>query len=352
MRQCCVLSRLSLFAAMLVLPVGMHAQQKPWPVRAVIVATFEVGADTGDNPGEFQFWVEREHLDEVIDFPGGVHALRTNADHTILGVVSGTTLVNATASMMALGLDPRFDLSHAYFLINGIAGVDPQIGSLGSAAWASYVVNDVAREVDPREAPASWPYGIFPVGAQAPNPPTVRAASWFSSNLYPLNPKLAAWAFAQTKDLKLVDDPAVASARAAYTAFPIAQKPPFVLMGDSFASDYFWHGAIMTQYARDWVRLYTGGKGVFAMTEMEDAGFMNAIQRLDAMHRVDARRVMVLRTASNFSQQMTGESAVESISTPHTGTRLALESAWLCGSTVLHNILAHWDVDYAKVPGD
>src|SRR5580700_4202831 len=147
MRACCVLSRLSLFAAMLALVAPARAQQKPWPVRAVIVTTFEVGADTGDAPGEFQFWVEREHLDQVLDFPGGVHPLRTNADHTILGVVSGTTLVNAAASMMALGLDPRFDLSHAYFLINGIAGVDPQIGSLGSAAWANFVVNDVAREV-------------------------------------------------------------------------------------------------------------------------------------------------------------------------------------------------------------
>src|SRR5579875_1413441 len=112
---------------------------RPWPVRAVIVVTFEVGNDTGDRPGELQFWVEREHLDEVIDFPGGVHPLRTNKEHTVLAMMSGTTLVNATSSMMALCLDPRFDLSHAYFLINGIAGVDPHVASMGSAAWADYV---------------------------------------------------------------------------------------------------------------------------------------------------------------------------------------------------------------------
>jgi purine nucleoside permease len=333
--------------------VPASAQQKPWPVRAVVVATFEVGADTGDAPGEFQFWVEREHLDQVVDFPGGVHALRTNADHTILGVVSGTTLVNAAASMMALGLDPRFDLTHAYFLINGIAGVDPQIGSLGSAAWADYVVNDVAREIDSREAPADWPYGILPVGAQAPNPATVRQVSWFASNLYPLNAKLTAWAFAQTKDLKLGDDPQVAEFRAGFTGFPNAQRPPFVFIGDSFASDYFWHGLVMTQYARDWVRLQTGGKGRFAMTEMEDAGFMNAIERLGAMHRVDPDRVMVLRTASNYSEQRPGHSAADSLTEgTHLGTRMALESAYLCGSTVLHTILAHWDTTYVKIPGE
>jgi purine nucleoside permease len=349
----CVMSLFPI-AAMALIPLAQaHAQQKPWPVRAVIVTTFEIGADTGDAPGEFQFWVEREHLDEVVDFPGGVHPLRTNADHTILGVVSGTTLVNATASMMALGLDPRFDLTHAYFLINGISGVDPQVASLGSAAWADFVVNDVAREIDSREAPADWPYGIFPVGAQAPNPPSMKAVPWFASDLYPLNEKLTAWAFAQTKDLKLADDSQVAEFRAGFTGFPNAQKPPFVLIGDSFASDYFWHGTVMTQYARDWVRLQTGGKGRFAMTEMEDAGFMNAIGRLSAMHRVDANRVMVLRTASNFSEQRPGHSAVDSIMEgTHLGTRIALESAYLCGSTVLHNILAHWDTTYAKVPGD
>jgi purine nucleoside permease len=327
------------------------AQAKPWPVRAVIVTTFEIGNDTGDVPGEFQFWVEREHLDEVVDFPGGIHPLRTNADHTILGMVSGTTLVNATASMMALGLDPRFDLTHAYFLINGIAGVDPQVASIGSAAWASYVIGDVAREIDGKDMPAEWPYGWFPVGAHAPNPPTVPIAPWTRSNLYVLNERLARWAFEQTKDLKLVDDDKVAAFRAEYTGYPEAQRPPFVLLGDTFASDYYWHGATMTQFARDWVRLYTGGKGRFAMTEMEDSGFMNAFERLAAMKRVDHDRVMVLRTGSNYSMPRPGHTAVESLTAPYIGSRVALESAWLCGSTVLHRILADWKTTEARVPG-
>ena len=162
------------------------AQEKPWPVRAVIVTTFEIGADTGDTAGEFQLWVEREHLTETLAFPGGVHALRANPEHTILGMVSGTTLVNATASVMALGLDPRFDLTRAYWLVNGIAGVDPNDASIGSAAWARYVVGDVARYIDPREAPSTWPYGFFPVGSHAPNPATLPTATTMKYNLYPL----------------------------------------------------------------------------------------------------------------------------------------------------------------------
>jgi len=326
-------------------------QAKPWPIRALVVTTFEVGNDTGDTPGEFQYWVEREHLDEVVPFPGGVRPLRTNADHTMLGMVSGTTLVNATASMMALGLDPRFDLTHAYILIDGIAGVDPEVASMGSAAWASYVVGDVAREIDRADMPLDWPYGWFPVGAHAPNPPAVPAAPWTRSNLYVLNPKLARWAYEQTKDLKLMDDPVVAKFRAEYVGFPQAQKPPFVLMGDTFASDYYWHGAVMTQFARDWVKLYTGGKGRFATTEMEDSGFMEAVERLAAMQRVDQNRVMDLRTASNYSEPRPGHTAVESVTAPYIGTRVALESGWLCGSTVLHRILADWKTTEATIPG-
>jgi purine nucleoside permease len=331
-------------------------QQKPWPIRAVVVVTFEVGNDTGDTPGEYQFWVEREHLDQVLDFPGGPavpagqHPLRTNKDHTVLAMLSGTTLVNATASMMALGLDPRFDLSHAYLLINGIAGVDPNAASMGSAAWAQYVVGDVVREIDPREAPKDWPYGLFPTGAHAPNPPTTDAPTWHRSNLYTLNPKLVAWAFAQTKNLDLGDDAKVAAFRAQYNGFPNAQRPPFVLLGDTFASDYYWHGAIMNKFAEDWVKLWTAGKGTFVMTEMEDSGFMGAVERLAPMHRVDRDRVLVLRTGSNYTMPRPGHEPVESLTMPYIGGRLALESAYTVGSTVLHKLLADWNTSNTEIP--
>ncbi len=334
------------------IPLAEAQNTKPWLIRAVVVTTFEIGADTGDIPGEFQLWVEREHLDEIVPFPGGTHPLRTNKDHTVLGMLSGTTLVNATASMMALGLDPRFDLTHAYLLINGIAGVDPADASIGSAAWARFVVGDVTRYIDPHDAPADWPYGFFPLGAHAPDPEVAPVHDVQRSNLYPLNAHLAEWAYAQTKDLKITDDPKVAAFRAGMTGFPNAQRPPFVLMGDTFASDEYWHGPTSTRYANDWVRLWTAGKGNFVMTEMEDSGYMEAVGRLAAMHRVDPDRVMVLRTGSNFCEPRPGHTSVESVTAPYIGTRVAVESAWLTGGTVLHWLLAHWDTASEHIPGN
>ena len=99
------------------------------------------------------------------------------------------------------------------------------------------------------------------------------------------------------------------------------------------------------------MRLWTAGKGNFVMAEMEDSGFLEAIARLGAMHRVDPQRVMVLRTGSNYTEPRPGHTALESVTAPYLGTHVAIESAWLCGSTVLHWLLDHWDTAYTHIPG-
>jgi purine nucleoside permease len=317
---------------------ALQPPSKPWPIRAVIVVS---------SPGEFELWGTREHLTEALDVPGVPQPVHTNAEHTVLGMVTGDTLSNASASTMAIGLDPQFDLTHAYFIINGIAGVDPEDASIGSAAWADYVIGDVMTEIDVREAPTGWPYGLFPIGSTQPNPTTVHPGF----NVFPLNAKLVAWAFEQTRGLKIPDDPDVAAFRAAYVGYPNAQCPPFVLLGDDFASDHYWHGKILTQFANDFVKDYTGGNGNFVMADMEDSGIMNALTRLDGIHRVDINRVLVLRTASNYSMQAPGGTALDSFESPYPGgSTFAYQSAWLCGSTVLHAILSHWDVAFGGNP--
>ena len=213
-------------------------------------------------------------------------------------------------------------------------------------------MGDVAREIDPRDAPADWPYGFFPIGATAPKPAEAPTHGLMRSNLYALNGKLTAWAFERTRGLKLGDDQAVANFREGFTGFPNAQRAPFVLVGDAMAGDTYWHGAVMTGFAEDWVKLWSAGKGRFVMTAMEDSGYLESVERLGRMKRVDPRRVMVLRTGSNYSMPRPGHTAIESVTSPYIGTRLAVESAWLCGSTVLHWLLNHWNIAEAHVPGD
>ena len=158
---------LALFCASCLLP-ALVRPAPPIPVKVVVIALFEPGADQGDTPGEYQYWVEREHLDHVYPFPQGFHDLRMN-DQGVLGVLAGVGTARAAASIMALGLDPRFDLSKAYWLIAGIAGADPEDASLGSAAWAEWVVDgDLAYEIDAREIPPQWTTGYVPLNKTVP----------------------------------------------------------------------------------------------------------------------------------------------------------------------------------------
>ena len=73
---------------------------EPIRIKVVVVTMFERGEDTGDVPGEFQLWVEREHLDRIIPLPSGYHHLRLNKDG-VLGTVTGVGTAKAAASSMA-----------------------------------------------------------------------------------------------------------------------------------------------------------------------------------------------------------------------------------------------------------
>ena len=77
---------------------------------------------------------------------------------------------NAAASTAAVVLSAKFDLSLTYILISGIAGIDPNRGTIGSAAWARFIIDyGIAHEIDAREMPSGWPYGYFGIHTSGPN---------------------------------------------------------------------------------------------------------------------------------------------------------------------------------------
>jgi purine nucleoside permease len=324
--------------------------QPPVPIKVVVVTMFEHGHDAGDRAGEFQLWVEREKLDTVLPSPAGFRDLRLNAAKGILGMVTGPGVTNATASVMALGTDTRFDLSKAYWLVAGIAGVDPEDASVGSAAWATYVADgDLVREFDPRESPAGWPYGRLAIGATAPN--RLPAAPRYETTAYELNGALADWAYRLTSTVVLADSPELSAFRARYKGHPNAVRPPFVLKGDSLGGSTFWHGRILNRWANDWMRLWSKGRANFVMTNMEDNGTANALQRLSKAGRADYNRLLVLRTGSNYSMPPPDIEATASIFAPYVGLVPSLEAAYRVGSVVVRNLVENWSTWERRIPG-
>lgn len=77
-------------------------------------------------------------------------------------------------------------------------------------------------------------------------------------------------------------------------------------MGETLGSVRYWHGPGRTQWARDWVKLWTGGKGQFVMTNMESQSLAGAMATAARQGLVDPARVLVLRTGSNPSMPPRG----------------------------------------------
>jgi purine nucleoside permease len=331
----------------------MAAAGKPIVIKVVVIAAFERGEDTGDAPGEFQLWVEREHLEQVFELPAGYRHVRMNKDG-VLGMVTGVATAKAAASVMALGLDPRFDLSKAYWLVAGIGGGDPADVSLGSAVWADHVIDgDLAFEIDARQIPESWPTGYVPLRKGTPYEQPVR--SELEGEVYTLNAGLVRWAFQLTRDVTLADSDALRKARARFAGFPNAARAPFVARGDTMSASTFWHGSKMEDWANEWTKYYTGGKGNYMVAAMEDSGTLQALTFLSRAGRVDLQRVLVLRTVSNYDREALGTTPADSLKGMVFGNYSAylpaLEAAEIVGDKVVRDIVEHWGERAAVIPG-
>ena len=113
-----------------------------------------------------------------------------------------------------MALSPKFDLRKSYFLIAGIAGISPKHGTLGTTAWAHYLVEFGTQwELDSRDAPKDWPTGYLGINTKGPNekPPLD-----YKTEVFELNPKLQAKAFALSQKVELTESKESAAWRKHY----------------------------------------------------------------------------------------------------------------------------------------
>lgn len=337
--RCCAL-------ALLCLAGSVDAREgKPLAVKMVVLSMFENGEPTGDRPGELQLWLERNPGLKELPFTLGEYPLYYREDGLLIACLGGG-IPNAAASTMALGLDARFDLSRAYWLIAGIAGADPEDLSLGSGAWARHVVDgDLVYEIDAREIPDDWPYGFIPLGAKEPaeGPQDVSTGWTLDTISFDLNAELADWAYGLTRTVPLMDTPAMAAFRAQFDGYPRAQRPPFVTRGDTLSASTYWHGEKLNRWANDWLTVYAGEDARFMTSNMEDSGTLTALHRLEREGRVDTQRVLVLRTASNYTMPPKGRTAAWSTTAGYPDGGLgALDTAQRLGQVVVDEIMEGW----------
>ena len=308
----------------------------PRELKVLIITMFEP---------ESQPWIAPLKLDEKVSVPGLLAespALRCNADGVCL-LTAGMGHANVAASTMAVTLDPRFDLRRTYFLIAGIAGIDPAQGTIGSAAWARWLVDfGIAHEFDAREMPKGWKAGYFGIMTDGPGK---KPKFDYHTEAVQLDEALLQKALALSRGVTLADSDKAKAYRAHYPKAP-ANQPPKVIQCDTLGGDTWWHGDKLGEHARAWTKLLSDNQATYCTTQQEDNATQNALARAAAAGKVDAKRLAVLRTGSNFDRPYPGQSAQASLKASTSGATggfvPATQNLYLAGSPLVRDIVANW----------
>jgi len=88
---------------------------------------------------------------------------------------------------------------------------------------------------------------------------------------------------------------------------------------------------------------------------MEDSATLQALTYLDNAGKVDKNRLLILRTASNFTMQPGDLTAAENLKLESSGEGYAamlsaIESAYLVGSVVIDDVVKHWNKRKTQLP--
>lgn len=292
---------------------------------------------------EAKVWLDHLGPWDAIRIPGlsaiypDVHCNRQN----ICVMTTDMGHANAAASLMALTFSDQFNLRQTYFLIAGIAGIDPMQGTLGSAAWAKYLVDFGAQwEIDSREKPKEWPSGFVAIGGKSPSdlPRIVN-----HTEVFDLNPKLVDAAYVLSRDVILADSPEAKATRTKYTYAP-ANEPPKVIECDTLSDDTWWAGSLIGDRARAWTKQLTHENGTYCTSQEEDNATYMALKRAASAGRTDLLRVAVLRTGSDFDRPYQGQSASDALFSFESagGFVPAVENLYRTGLPLITNIAEHW----------
>ena len=213
------------------------AEEPPYAPKVLVITMFG---------SEAKPWLDEASFPRKIAVLGLMKAFPDVAcsDDGLCMTTTGMGYANAASSIAAIVLSRKLDLTKTYFIISGIAGVDPALGTLGSAHWARFAVDGgLQNEIDAREIPSDWTTGYLEIGAPAPGK---RTEQEYGDEVYRLNEDLLQAAFRLTKDVDLVDSNTAKAYRAKYSD-PAATAPPQVSICDTISSDTWWFGARLAE---------------------------------------------------------------------------------------------------------
>lgn len=263
----------------------------------------------------------------------------------------GESEINAATSMAAFVFSGLFDLTKTYFLLAGIAGVNPKLGTLGSVALSKYSVQVALQyEFDAREMPANFTTGYLPYGAYAPDEyPSII----YGTEVMELNENLRDVAAGLAQRAELADSVMSADYRARYAtsqAYEAATTKPSVIKCDSATSDVYYSGTLLSEAFENTTMLWTNQSTVtYCMSAQEDSAILEVLVRAAACKLVDFSRAIAMRTGSDFDRPPPSVGAFENLRIiDQNGFDIAIQNLYLAGVEIVEGILAGWDAKFHK----
>jgi purine nucleoside permease len=273
-------------------------------------------------------------------------------DFEICQVTTGESEINAAATITSLALSSFFDLTKTYFMVAGIAGINPEHGTTGSVALSRFAVQVALQyEIDPRELPDNYTTGYIPLGATAPDQYPLNI---YGTEVFELNQDLRSIAVSFAKTAQLNDTTTAAAYRANFAnstngIYKAATEPPSVIECDVATSDVYYSGVLLGEAFGKFTTLLTNGTGVYCTTAQEDNATLEALLRAAYHKLVDFSRIIVMRTASDFDRESSGESAEFGLFfSNQDGYRIALANIYNAGIKIVEGILKEWDCKFEK----
>ncbi|EPY52035.1 purine nucleoside transporter [Schizosaccharomyces cryophilus OY26] len=340
-----LVSALAMTSALLPASAGLISKRDVVKPKVMVVSMFAPEANAWLNP-----W--NDLYANNITVPGlntlfpEVHC---NSEETVCQVTTGEGKSNAASTMTALTLSSKFDLSETYFLISGIAGINPYAASLASVTVAKYAVDvDLVQTIDLRELPkqyesASWEIGTDPYNDGSSNNEVVYPKSFpYQTNVYQLNSTLVEAALQVVKDVVLEDNEKTADYRKHYQQ-AAAQRAPFIVQCDTATSDNYWAGNYMGDFASNITNVLTNYTGHYCSSQQEDNASLTAIKRAASQGLVNFNRIILMRSGSDFDRGSDSVSSLDNL-IKDDGHVLPLAAANLyhAGKPLVDHIVNNW----------
>ncbi|CZT24341.1 uncharacterized protein RCC_10064 [Ramularia collo-cygni] len=141
---------------------------------------------------------------------------------------------------------------------------------------------------------------------------------------------------------KLVDSERAVAHRAMYSS-NAARQGPGVILGDTAASNAFFHGKLMGEAADRIARLYTDGQADYCMTALEDTATLAALLRGALDERLDFSRIILMRSGSNFDRPYSDDHLpTVPFIMDHGGFEPAIRNLFSVGQVIVDEILEQW----------